>query len=75
MGFDEQLEVMLAALPRRHRIVFLAGVRFVQGYTEHGAGLFGKSVSELVRDEREEHADAFTYRSLRRAKQKRRRLR
>lgn len=62
---------MLAALPRRHRVAFLAGARFVQGYQEHGAGLFAKTVAELARDEREEHADAFTYRHLRRSRKRR----
>lgn len=71
MTFDEQLEVMLAALPRRHRMAFLAGVRFVQGHAEHGADLFYKTTAELLRDEREEHADAFTYRHLRRHRRKR----
>jgi hypothetical protein len=64
--FDEQLDEMLDALPRRHRIAFLAGVRFVQGHREHGSSLFTKTAEELARDEREEYADAFTYRHMRR---------
>lgn len=71
MTFDEQIDAMLAALPRRYRVAFLAGVRFAQGYQEHGAGLFAKTSVELARDEREEHADAFTYRTLRRYQRKR----
>lgn len=66
MRFDEQLELMLQALPRRHRIVFLAGVRFVQGFAEHGAGLFVKTTDQLERDIREERADAYTYKQRRR---------
>lgn len=66
MTFDEQLDVMLRALPNRHRTVFLAGVRFAQGHAEHGADLFKKSVTELERDVREELADAYTYRRLQR---------
>jgi hypothetical protein len=69
--FDEQLERMLQALPRRHRIVFLAGVRFVQGHGEHGAALFAKTPDELARDVREEEADAYTYRRLARWLQRR----
>jgi hypothetical protein len=65
MTFDEQLDAMLDALPRRHRIAFLAGVRFVQGYREHGSALFDKSEAELLRDEREELADRFMYRMRR----------
>lgn len=66
MTFDEQLEAILEALPRRHRIPFLAGIRFVQGHAEHGASLFEKTEADLARDEREEHADAYTYRHRRR---------
>jgi len=63
--FDEQLEAILEALPRRHRIAFLAGIRFVQGHAEHGDGLFSKTQNELARDEREELADRYTYRRRR----------
>lgn len=66
MTFDEQVDAMLDALPRRHRIAFLAGVRFAQGAIEHGDSLFHASADDLVRDEREECADAFTYRWRRR---------
>lgn len=66
MTFDEQVDAILQAMPRRHRIAFLAGVRFTQGHAEYGAELFAKSLQQLVRDEREEHADAFTYRCARR---------
>ena len=67
MTFDDQLDTMLAVLPKRHRIVFLAGVRFAQGHHEHGASLFTKTTLELLRDEREEYADAYTYRRIRNA--------
>lgn len=67
MTFDEQVDAMLAAIPRRHRIAFLAGVRFAQGHREHGASLFTKTDGQLRRDEREEHADAYTYRHRRRS--------
>lgn len=65
MTFDEQVDVMLEAVPRRHRVAFLAGIRFAQGAIEHGDSLFEKSPDALARDEREEHADAFTYRHRR----------
>jgi hypothetical protein len=65
LTFDEQIDAMLALLPRRHRIPFLAGIRFAQGTLEHGDSLFKKSYTELLRDEREEHADAYTYRHAR----------
>ena len=65
MTFDEQVDAILATLPRRHRVAFLAGIRFAQGAAEHGHSLFQKTESQLQRDEREEHADAFTYRHLR----------
>lgn len=65
MTFDEQVDAMLAAIPRRHRTPFLAGVRFAQGHREHGANLFTKNADQLRRDEREEHADAYTYRHRR----------
>lgn len=70
MTFDEQVDAMLAALPRRHRRAFLAGIRFAQGHREHGASLFSKTPEDLKRDEREEHADAFTYRYLRKHHQR-----
>lgn len=63
--FDDQLELMLAALPRRHRIPFEAGVRFAAGFEEHGESLFRKSALELARDERQELADRYTYRRRR----------
>lgn len=66
MTFDEQLDAMLDALPRRHRLAFLAGVRFMQGHAEHGDSLFHKTADELRRDEREELADRWTYRMRRR---------
>ena len=65
MTFDEQLTEMLAALPRRHRIPFMAGVRFVQGHAEHGDTLFSKSETELAWDEFEETTDRYTYRRRR----------
>lgn len=68
MTFDEQVDEILRALPRRHRIAFLAGVRFAQGAIEHGDTLFRKSSDELLRDEREERADRYTYRHVRRRK-------
>jgi len=68
MTFDEQVDEILRALPRRHRIAFLAGVRFAQGAIEHGDTLFHKSSDELLRDEREERADRYTYRRVRRRK-------
>jgi hypothetical protein len=55
---------MLKALPRRHRIPFLAGIRFAQGFQEHGAAMFDKGRAELERDIREELADAYTYRHV-----------
>lgn len=61
MTFDEQLDAMLASIPKRHRIIFLAGVRFHQGHKEHGANLFQKTQAELSRDSREERADDYTY--------------
>lgn len=65
MTFDEQVDAMLACLPRRHRVVFLAGIRFHQGHAEHGESLFQKTAPELQRDEREESADRYTYRRRR----------
>ncbi len=66
MTFDEQVDAILACLPRRHRLVFLAGVRFAQGAAEHGDSLFTKTRDQLLRDEREERADRYTYRRVRR---------
>jgi hypothetical protein len=63
--FADQLAIMLKALPRRHRIVFLAGVRFVQGHTEYGDSLFHKTDAELEHDALEESADRYTYRRMR----------
>lgn len=65
MTFEQQLDAMLSALPRRHRIPFMAGVRFVQGHAEHGDTLFQKSETELLRDEFEEATDRYTYRRRR----------
>lgn len=65
MTFDEQVDAILATIPRRHRIPFLAGIRFAQGAIEHGDSLFHKTPEALARDEREEHADAYTYRHMR----------
>lgn len=65
MTFDEQLDAMLACLPRRHRIPFEAGARFVAGFEEHGASLFAKTEQQLARDERQEHVDAYTYKRRR----------
>lgn len=67
MTFDEQVDAMLASLPRRHRVPFLAGVRFAAGHAEHGDSLFHKAAVELRRDEREETADRYTYRMRLRA--------
>jgi hypothetical protein len=66
LTFDEQIDAILATIPRRHRVPFLAGIRFAQGAIEHGDSLFRKTPDELARDEREEHADAYTYRHMRR---------
>lgn len=66
MTLDEQIEAMLQALPRRHRIPFLAGARFVMFHAEHGDSLFRKTEAELSVDERDELVDRYTYRQRRR---------
>lgn len=67
MSFDDQLARILPHVDDQHQ--FLAGVRFVQGFKEHGDSLMRMTDAELERAALEEVADEIVYRAEQRARQ------
>ncbi len=59
MSFDDQLARILPHVDDQHQ--FLAGVRFVQGFNEHGDGLMRMTDAQLEMAKQEEYADAVVY--------------
>ena len=66
MSFDDQLARILPHVDDQHQ--FLAGVRFVQGFKEHGDSLMRMTDAELERAALEEVADEIVYRAEQRAR-------
>lgn len=67
MSFEDQLARILPHVD--DQLQFLAGVRFVQGFREHGDGLMRMTDAELERAALEEVADEIVYRAEQRARQ------
>lgn len=59
MPFEDQLARILPYVDDQHQ--FLAGVRFAQGFNEHGDSLMRMSDAELEMAKQEEYADAIVY--------------
>lgn len=68
MGFDEQLRLVLDVMEPAERVVFLAGVRFVQGHAEYGDSTWTAPLAELEHMSAEELADDFVYSHIRMAR-------
>lgn len=66
MSFEDQLARILPHVDDQHQ--FLAGVRFVQGFKEHGDGLMRMTDAQLDMARLEEYADAVVYAAEQRAR-------
>lgn len=61
MSFDDQLRLLLAAMDHAEAMIFLAGVRFVSGFEEHGDGMWTMPKAQLAFEQLQEDADSFLY--------------
>jgi hypothetical protein len=68
--FADQVAAMWAGIDEAGKATaFLSGVRFAQGYVEHGSQLFNVDASDLLFEEAQEDADAMIYRAARKLPQ------
>jgi hypothetical protein len=56
---DEQVRALLPHIPPADRVVFLAGIRFVQGFAEYGNGMFRIDNARLEYERDCEAADVY----------------